>query len=116
MISTTNREPPAFPLLPPLQIPVFLLGVKAGTLLGSGARQVAVPHYAGLGKQPDELCQQEREPAVLLRGARVLGTALGIKAALVADAYAATVVGAAVGVLPFCLPLNYCAADSASGS
>ena len=88
-----------------LNVLVLLLGIEARTVLAD-ARQVAVAQNQRLGVVFAQVFQQGPEGGLLLWGAGVLGTALGVQSALVADADGVLVVVAGVGadeVLVACL-------------
>ena len=77
-------------------IPVLLLGIEARTVLAD-ARQVTVAQDDGLGVVDAQRLQQGVQGSLLLGGAGVLGSALGVQSALVADADGVLVVVAGVG-------------------
>ena len=79
-----------------LNILVLLLGIEAGAAF-TYVRQVAVTEDDGLGVVDAKRLQQGVQSGFLRCSAGVLGTALGIETALVADADAVLVVVAGVG-------------------
>ena len=79
-----------------LQVLVLLLGVEAGAAF-TYVRQVAVTEDDCLGVIDAEGLQQGMEGGFLRCGTGVLGAALGVETALVADADAVLVVVAGVG-------------------
>ena len=79
-----------------LNVLVLLLGVEAGAAF-TYVRQVAVTEDDGFGVIDAQRLQQGVEGGLLRCGARVLGTALGVETAFVADADAVLVVVAGVG-------------------
>ena len=79
-----------------LNVLVLLLGIEAGAVLVN-ARQVAVAQDDGFGVVDEQRLQQGVQGGLLLWGAGVLGTALGVQSTLVADADAVLVVVAGVG-------------------
>ena len=79
-----------------LNILVLLLGIEAGAVLVD-VGEVAVTEDDGLGVVDAERLQQGLESGFLRCSAGVLGTALGVETALVADADAVLVVVAGVG-------------------
>ncbi len=79
-----------------LNVLVLLLGIEAGAAF-TYVREVAVTEDDGLGVVDAERLEQGVEGGLLRCGARVLGTALGVETAFVADADAVLVVVAGVG-------------------
>ena len=79
-----------------LQVLVLLLGIEAGAVLVD-VGEVAVTEDDGLGVIDAQRLEQGMEGGFLRCSARVLGTAVGIETALVADADAVLVVVAGVG-------------------
>ena len=79
-----------------LNVLVLLLGIEAGAAF-TYVRQVAVTEDDGLGVVDAERLEQGVEGGLLRCGARVLGTALGVETAFVADADAVLVVVAGMG-------------------
>ena len=75
----------------------FFRRQEAGAGLGSGAGHLVVTSDEGLRELLLELYQQGDEGAALRDGAGVLGLAVGIQAAFVADSDGAAVEGTAVG-------------------
>lgn len=80
-----------------VEMRILRAGQETGTGLGRGTPHLAMSAHAGLWKQLLEPHEQRQELLFLLGCARVFGTTLRVESALVADAYAATVVGAAMG-------------------
>lgn len=78
-------------------VAILRRGVEAGAGLGRGPRHVAVAAHDGLREDGVKLAEQAPQGSALGQRARVGRTALGVQPALVADADAATVEGAAVG-------------------
>jgi len=79
-----------------LQRSILRFGIKARTVLAD-ARQVTVAQDDGLGVVDAQRLQQGVQGGLLFWGAGILGTALGIQSALVADADGVLVVVAGVG-------------------
>ena len=79
-----------------LNVLVLLLGIEAGAAF-TYVRQVAVTEDDGLGVVDAERLEQGVQSGLLRCGAGVLGTALGVETALVADADAVLVVVAGMG-------------------
>ena len=75
---------------------LVLLGIEAGAVLVD-AREVAVTEDDGFGVIDAQRLQQGMQGGLLRCGAGVLGTALGVETALVADADAVLVVVAGMG-------------------
>ena len=79
-----------------LNVFVLLLSIEAGTVLVD-AREVAVAEDDGFGVIDAKRLEQGVQSGFLRCSARVLGTALGVETALVADADAVLVVVAGMG-------------------
>ena len=79
-----------------LNVLVLLLGIEAGAAF-TYVREVAVTEDDGLGVVDAERLEQGVQSGFLRCGAGVLGTALGVETALVADADAVLVVVAGMG-------------------
>ena len=80
-----------------VEIAVFAAGQETGAGLGRGTLHFAVAADEGAWEQALQADEQGQKLLTLLSGAGVAGMPLGIQSALIADAYAATVVGTAVG-------------------
>ena len=78
-------------------VAIFGRGIEAGARLGRGTRHVAVAAHDGLREDGVKLAEQAPQGSTLGQRARVGRTAGGVQSALVTDADAATVEGAAVG-------------------
>ena len=76
---------------------VLAAGIEAGTGLGLGAGQVAVAGDAGRREEGVQTDEELLQGLALLGGAGVGRVTLGIEAAFVTEADAATVVGTAMG-------------------
>jgi len=79
-----------------LNIPILPAG-EAGAGLGDGVGHLTVAAYHGTGEELVQTQEKEQELLVLLRRARVGGSAARVEPSLIADADGAAVVGAAVG-------------------
>ena len=80
-----------------VEIAVFAAGQETGAGLGRGTLHFAVAADEGAREQALQADEQGQKLLTLLGGAGVAGMPLGIQSALIADAYAAAVVGTAVG-------------------
>ena len=78
------------------QICILLRRLEAGTGLGHGTGHLVMTADDGLGELAMEVEEEADEGGSLLEGASVLGLAVGIETAFIADSDGAAVEGAAV--------------------